>query len=153
NVGRTFFLAAIGARYGVEAISKWHDPLGNAILTACFLSVWLLAHFISGPLPKLPSSKAPAPIPFPWKSALGLGIWVLFTVVAIEFWYRAHETQNRLHWSFLWPAHKKDFSEITISKPEVDELKFDEGRGAEWTNEDGSRWMTFFFRWAEGPAR
>src|SRR5207249_4310288 len=104
NVGRTFFLAAIGARYGVEAISKWHDPLGNAILTACFLSVWLLAHFISGPLPKLPSSKAPAPIPFPWKSALGLGIWVLFTVVAIEFWYRAHETQNRLHWSFLWPA-------------------------------------------------
>jgi len=153
NIGRTFFLAAIAAKDGVEAISNWHDPLGFTVLAICLLLVWSLAHLISRPFPKLPSSNLPAPIPLPWRLTFGLGVWVMFTVIGTELWYRAHETQGKLHWSFVWPVDKKDFSDVTISKLEKDMLACDEGRAAEWTNGDGSHWMAFFLKWAEGPAR
>src|SRR5271165_1121402 len=153
NIGRTFFLAAIAAKDGVEAISNWHDPLGFTVLAICLLLVWSLARLISGPLPKLPSSNVPAPTPLPWRLTFGLGVWVIFTVIGTEAWYRAHETQGKLKWSFVWPVAKKDFSDVTIPKLEADALACDEERGAEWTNGDGSHWMAFFFKWAEGPAR
>jgi exosortase len=41
--------------------------------------------------------------------------------------------------------------DIPISKAEADLLAFDEGRGAAWVNEDGTRWAAYFFRWAQGP--
>jgi exosortase len=153
NVGRTFLLTAVASKDGIEAIPNWHDPLGVTILGICLLLVWGLAHLISGPLPKLPTSKTPAPLPFPPRLVAGLGAWVLFTLVGVEVWYRVHETKDRRHWSIAWPFYKKDFSDVAIPKSEADALACDEGRGAEWANDDGTRWMAFFFTWAEGPTR
>ena len=153
NIGRTFLLSTVAAKDGVEAVPNWHDPLGIAVLAVCLLSVWVLARLISGSSPKLLSSKAPAPILLSWRLLLGLAAWILFILVGTEVWYRVHETKNKRHWSIAWPVNKKDFSYVTISNHEVAELAYDEGRGAEWTNDDGSRWMAFFFTWAEGSAR
>jgi exosortase len=154
NVGRTFLLTAVAAKDGVETISNWHDPLGFTVLAICLLLIWGLVGLVLGPLPKLlPSKAAPAPIPFPWRWATVLGAWVLFTLVSAEVWYRSHETKDTLQWSVVWPVFKRDFSDVTIGKVEADALAFDEGRGAEWANDDGSRWMAFFFKWAEGPTR
>jgi exosortase len=154
NVGRTFFLTAVAAKDGVEAISNWHDPLGVAILAICLLLVWGLVRLISGPLPKLVPSKGPPLIPFfSWRLASGLGAWVLFTLVGVEVWYQLHETKDKSRWSFIWPVYKKDFFDVTIPKLEADALACDQGRAAKWVNDDGSRWMTFFFTWAEGPTR
>jgi exosortase len=153
NVGRTFVLTAIAAKDGIQAIENWHDPLGVTILVTCLLLVWGLAHLIAGPLPKLPASKTVLSLPFPWRLAVGLSAWVLFTLLSVEVWYRAHETKDTRHWSIVWPVDKRDFSEVPIPKPSVEALACDEGRGAEWTNNDGSRWMMFYFAWAEGPAR
>jgi exosortase len=151
NVGRTFILAALAAKDGLEAISNWHDPLGFAVLAVCLLLVWGLARLISGPLPKLLPSTPAALIYSPQRWALGLGVWVLLTIVGTEIWYRAHEAPEKLHWSFRWPIDKKNYSDVAVSKTEAAALAFDEGRGAAWTNDDGSSWMTFFFKWAEGP--
>jgi exosortase len=153
NVGRTFFLAAIAAKDGIEAISNWHDPLGFTALAICLFLVWILARLDSGPIPKPPSSNVPAPNPLPWRLALGLGAWVMFTIIGVEAWYRAHETQGKLRWAFAWPVEKKDFSDVAFSKLEADELACDEKRGAEWTNGDGSHWMAYFFKWVAGPIR
>jgi hypothetical protein len=84
---------------------------------------------------------------------LCLGGWILFTVLFTEFWYRSHETVGRDRWSFVWPVYKPDFADVPISKSEADTLLFDEGRGAEWTNEDGSHWVAYNFRWSQGPSR
>ena len=46
---------------------------------------------------------------------------------------------------------RQAFADIPISKPEAESLLFDEGRGAEWTNEDGSHWVAYFFRCGQGP--
>jgi exosortase len=152
NAGRTLSLAAVGAKEGIESIANWHDPLGYVILTACFLLIWGTARLISGPLPALGPATAMAPAAFPHRLIFGLGGWLLFTVVSTEIWYRSHETQEPLHWSMAWPAYKPEFADVPISKPEADALLFDEGRGAEWTNGDGSHWVAYFFRWAAGPS-
>jgi exosortase/archaeosortase family protein len=139
NVGRTFILTAVAAKDGIETISNWHDPLGFTVLAICLLLVWGLARLVSGPLPKLlPSKASPAPDPFPWRWATGLGAWVLFTVVGAEVWYRSQETKAKHHWSVVWPVFKRDFSDVTIPKREADALACDERRGAAWANDDGS---------------
>jgi exosortase len=150
NIGRTFALIAVAAKDGADAMANWHDPLGFSVLAVCFLLVWLLVRLLSGPLPKHPASEAAATACVPTLLVLGLGAWILFTVVGTEVWFRSHETKEKLRWSFVWPVYKRDFAEIAISKPEVKAVGCDHGQGASWTDDDGSRWIAFFFNWAEG---
>ena len=153
NVGRTLLLTVIAAKEGLESIPNWHDPIGYCMLTACFLLIWGLARAIAGPLPMLPSPEARAPARFPSRLVFALGGWILFTVIGTEIWYRVHETPDAVHWSVAWPVYKQGFADISVSKLEAESLLFDEGHGAEWTNEDGSCWVAYFFRWAKGPSR
>jgi hypothetical protein len=74
----------------------------------------------------------------------------LFTVIGTEIWYRGHELTEKLDWSVAWPVYKQTFEDIPISKFEAELLLFNEGRGAEWTDADGSHWVTYFFRWTKG---
>jgi exosortase/archaeosortase family protein len=152
NVGRTLLLTAVAAQSGLAAMGDWHNPLGYAILTACFLSIWGVARVISGPLPMLAAAARTALTRFPRGLIFGLGGWTLFTVIATEIWYRGHERTPTLHWSVAWPVYKQEFADIPITKPEADSLLFDQGRGAEWADGDGSHWVVYFFRWAQGPS-
>ena len=152
NFGRTLALSMIGAKQGIDAISAWHDLLGYAVLTVCFLLVWGIARVICGPLAIRATAAPSTPVVYPYRMIVGLGAWVLFTIVGTEVWYRANETTETLHWSFKWPVDKQTFAEIPITSFEAKSLLFDEGRGAEWTNEDSSHWVAYFFRWARGPS-
>jgi exosortase len=151
NAVRAASLATVGAKMGIEAIANWHDPLGYAILAASFLLIWGVARLISGPLPVPTPVVQSVPNGVRHHLILGLGAWILFTVVGTEIWYRGHETTKTLHWAVVWPLNKQGFADIPISKAEADLLAFDEGRGAAWVNEDGTRWAAYFFRWAQGP--
>jgi exosortase len=153
NAVRTFLLTAVASKQGFEAIAIWHDPLGYAIVTACFLCIWGIARVISGPLPALAPRASTAPVGYPHRLILCLGGWILFTVLFTEIWYRRHGTTGAARWSVVWPVYKQDFADIPISKSEADTLLFDQGRGAEWTNGDGSHWVAYFFTWAQGPSR
>jgi len=152
NVGRTFLLCWVAAKNGIEAVSNWHDPAGFTILSICFFVLWGLAHFLTkspahkGTYPN--SSRQFAPMPIPRRLLIGLGTWLLLIVLGTEAWYRAHETQEKLHWSFEWPVAKEHFSDVVISQYATGELKFDEGRAASWMDSDGSYWTAFFFKWA-----
>ena len=70
----------------------WHDPLGYIVLAICLLLIWGFARLVSGPIPNVRPSKESMPVPFPWRLACGLGVWILFTVLGTEVWYRMHET-------------------------------------------------------------
>ena len=152
NMARTVSLTAIASQQGIQYVDHWHDPLGYVFLTVCFLLVAGLARAISGPLPKSEQAATAAPTACPRGLLLGLGAWIMLTVVGTETWYRTHETTDTVHWSFIWPVSKPDFTEIPITKVESDFLLFNEGRGAQWTNEDGSHWVAYFFKWDRGPS-
>ena len=151
--GRTFLLCWVAAKNGIEAVSNWHDPAGFTILSICFFVLWGLAHFLTkspahkGPHPNSSpnSSQQLAPMPFPRRLLIGLGTWLLLIVLGTEVWYRAHETRDKLHWSFEWPVAKEHFSDVAISQYAIGELKFDEGRAASWMDSDGSYWTAAFF--------
>lgn len=157
NVGRTFFLCWVAAKDGVESVASWHDPAGFTILSICFFVLWGFAHFLTksparkGTYPN--SSQLSAPMPFPRILLVGLGTWLLLIVLGTEVWYRAHETREKLHWSFEWPVSKEHFSDVVISQYATGELKFDEGRAASWMDSDGSSWTALFLKWGAGPTR
>ncbi len=148
NVGRTFLLCWVAAEKGVQSVSIWHDRAGFAILSICFFLLWGVAHFLSKAPRTLQPSGLSAPMSVPRGLVIGLGAWLLFTVLGTEVWYRAHETAATRQWSFEWPVTKNHFSDVAIP-----ESLGDEGRGASWIDGDGSSWTAFFFKWSPGPAR
>ncbi|MBV8900544.1 MAG: exosortase/archaeosortase family protein [Verrucomicrobia bacterium] len=154
NIGRTFLLSWVAAACGTDAISKWHDPAGFAILAICFVIVWGFAHLLSGtPSSSLQWFPRSRPNPLPGKLIAGLAAWLLFMLLATEIWYRAHEGADTGRWSVEWPASMAHFEEIAIPAQEAEALGFDEGSAASWTNGDATRWTGFFFRWTAGPVR
>jgi exosortase len=151
NAVRTIWLTMVGAKYGIEAIAPWHDAIGYAVMTASFLAVVGVARIIAGPLPKLPPAVSSGEMQYPYRPLIGLGVWILFVFVGTEFWYRLHTPSQTEKWSISWPVHKLEFVDIPTTKSEADALLFNQGRGATWTNADGSRWVAYFFRWIQGP--
>ncbi len=152
NSVRTISLAMVAAKQGIESVATWHDPIGYTLMTACFLSVLGAAHVIAGPLPPLPPAVKTRPVHYPYRLLVGLGVWILFVFVGTETWYRAHTPAQMTRWSVSWPVHNAEFADIPMTKSEAEALLFDQGRGATWTNEDGSRWAAYFFRWIQGPS-
>jgi exosortase len=153
NAVRTLALTIVAANEGTASIANWHDPLGYALLTTCFLLIWGVGQVISGPFPAFAPATARVSGATPYRLVFGLGGWILCTIVVSEIWYRAHEKTKTPQWSVEWPVYKQGFAELAISKLEANSLLFDKGRGAEWTNVDGSHWVAYFFRWANGPSR
>jgi exosortase len=152
NSFRTICLAMVAAKQGTESVGTWHDPIGYALMTACFLAVLAAARIIAGPLAVLPPATKIGPARYPSRLLIGLGAWILFVFVGTEVWYWAHRPTETVKWGVAWPVRKAGFTEIPITKAEKDALLFDQGRGATWTNGDGSRWAAYFFRWAQGPS-
>jgi exosortase len=151
NSVRTICLAVVAAKQGSESVTNWHDPIGYALMTTCFLGVLGAARVIAGRLPAQAPAVRTVPLHYPYRALVGLGAWILFIFTGTEIWYRAHAPAPTTKWSVSWPVHKAEFVDIPITKSEADALSFDQGRGATWTNTDGSRWVAYFFRWGQGP--
>jgi exosortase len=152
NSVRTICLAIVAAKQGSESIATWHDPIGYTLMTACFLGVLAATRVITGPLPTLPPAVRSSPVHYPYRLLVGLGGWILFVFVGTEIWYRSHTPTEVTKWSVSWPVNKAEFASIPITKLEADALLFSQGRGATWTDGDGSRWVAYFFRWTQGPS-
>jgi hypothetical protein len=154
NVGRAFLISVVAAQKGLEAISHWHDPAGYTILTLCLIGVSVLANLFgpnAGPTP-LPSSELRTH-PLPRGLFTAVAVWLLFSMVATEAWYRMHEGAEKLRWSVRWPETRQSFTDLPIPEATRDLLLYDEGRTASWQQPDGTFWSMFFFRWNSGSSR
>jgi exosortase len=152
NALRTTGLAMVAAKQGVESVGVWHDPVGYTMMAACFLLVIGAARVIAGPLPALPVAQRSRLSVYPYRLLLGFGGWLLFVGVSTEIWYRIHVPAGSPRWAFVWPVHKAEFADIPIAKLEAADLLFSDGRAGEWSNGDGSHWVAYFFKWADGPS-
>jgi exosortase len=154
NLVRALLLSSVAMAKGVSAISGWHDPAGFSILAASFsvlcLLVWLLRRRRCETQPAFTTAA-------PWQrvprlALAGLAGWLVFSEVATEAWYRAHETGGPKPpaWTVRWPVDRPEFREHPISQTVSQALSYNEGRQATWTEADGSEWQMYAFRWYAG---
>jgi hypothetical protein len=85
----------------------------------------------------------------PGRYLLALGSWAVLCVGITEAWYWAHDikAQDVIHWSVALPVDKSGFEKIELPHRSLKLLAFDEGATGKWSENDGSKWTLYFFRW------
>ena len=159
NILRTTTLVFVCTRQGLEAMDKWHDPTGVAILLICFASLWGISRVFFRKSDATTPSHLPAetrlvPNPMPKFLFISLAVSLLVAEVVVETWYRVHERDRPVERDSLWSLHfpeARQFHEFEISKTLSDRLKYNEGHAIGWNGVDGHKWQMLYFRWE--PAR
>ena len=168
NMVRTSILVTVAARQGGSAIDQWHDPTGVSLLVLCFILLWLTATLF-GRRQKLPVAVVEETGPPVNRSLLGILrgffrnrqtsmacafalVLSLGSVTGTEAWFLAHErkTHQELELQVQLPTNKLHFREIEITKEVRSQLQYDRGVSAGWSNQDGTHWQLFYFRWDPG---
>jgi exosortase len=161
NFGRALFLIWIAATESISAVDRWHDIAGYVIVGVVFLgSLALAAALAKGQRLKAKVENGGKKRPQFLLSTLAFSLslaWVIAVDACVEGWYRMHERGliARERWTARWPETAKDFHDIHMDEKTRRILRFDEGRGATWRLESGSRRtedaaLLYFFRWRPG---
>jgi exosortase len=157
NVARTFFLVLLSTSRGTDALAKWHNTAGLAVLAGSVAGLLLLAQLLrtkraaeaNAAEPDVAGRRAR---PLPVRALVALIAWLLLVEAATEVWYRSHESAALKNpaWSIDWPQSGARFKKIEISDTARAILKYNKGEAAAWANPDGSSWMAFFLRLLPG---
>jgi exosortase len=164
NVGRTGLLTWVAARDGVDAIGKWHDPAGIAILVGCFTGLWAVGVWMkkgstvaSPDIPPFPPRSISAfslqPSAFSLTSvSLALGAWFLLVEGGTEAWFRSHETgqQQTIQWSGRPPPANPSVRQLPVAEATRDALRYTTGGKWAWSEADETLWQMIYLYWSPG---
>ena len=151
NIVRTIFLCLAAARGGLTAISRWHDPAGYTILTACLVAVWLVALILlRGHREPPPAHANSAPHALPRWFGATLAAWLLLIFCTTEWWYGRATVTARAAWTLVPPT---DARALPIEPRTTEMLRYDRAVSATWSEPDRTQWSLFFFEWEPGPSR
>lgn len=157
NASRAFFLVWVSAKSGTDAVAKWHDNVGMAVLLGSLVGVGILCAILnpkSGDIgeasvdPGLLRPGAPPRRPV----LIALAAWLVVVEVGTEMWYRsaeAHAPKAKL-WTVRWPTEQKDFRNVEFSDVTRNILRYTDARSAVWTDPGGLRWAMVLLTWAPG---
>ena len=158
NASRAFFLVWVSARSGTDAVAKWHDNIGMAVLLGSLAGVGILCAILN---PKKRSDAAEAsldpgllrPGAPPRKPILiALAAWLVVVEIGTEVWYRlaeAHAPKVNA-WTVHWPTDQKGFRDVEFSDVTRNILRYSDARSAVWTDAGGLRWAMVLLHWAPG---
>ncbi len=154
NLGRTFFLVYVGSERGFDAIGKWHDPAGFTILIICLFGLWLISIWMQRGV-REETAAAPSRATGHKISRfllVGLVGGALAAEATTQIWYGMHEAgESRLPaWSVRWPEAETGYADVPIAEQAQELLRYNEGGGATWVSDNGTRWSMFFFKWLPG---
>ena len=157
NLARTFLLVLLGAQQGSDTIKKWHDPAGLSILFVCLFILWGLSILLrkKAPIQAAINSHFAASSRIP----RGLLVWLLLATISAEvgtqIWYGMHESpSSRMPaWAIHWPSQAQDFKNVPVAEQAQELLRYNEGGGGAWRNDDGHQFGMYFFRWLPGHCR
>jgi exosortase/archaeosortase family protein len=176
NVGRTSLLTGIASAKGVGAIASWHDPVGIAILVACFFSLWLIARglrgkpemlkpeMLKGGMPvegvdgtseteTLKAESVRSPASFSVSACRRLGIclaaWLLLVEGATQLWYRWHERSaaGAGNWSVNLDVADPAVTRVELPPGIRSQFLADQSLHGCWQDPSGHSWQLYYFRW------
>jgi exosortase/archaeosortase family protein len=177
NVGRTGLLTWVAARDGVDAIARWHDPAGIAILVGCFTGLWAVGVWLKRgpaevgcatpcapsvfPSPPRPISsfilppthrRTDAPTHRLTPLSLALGAWFLLVEGGTEAWFRSHETgqQQTIQWSGRPPPANPTVRQLPVAEATRDALRYTKGGKWAWSDADETLWQMIYLYWSPG---
>jgi len=162
NFGRTYALTWIGGFEGMDALDRWHDPLGYIVLGLCVGGLWLLALLFArlfGTAKADQRDTAGPPVPtMPLLGRMPLAVfifmagWLVAAEAGTEAWYRSQETRMREapDWRMDWPSQAADYREHEFSERTRTILKYDSGASRSWTGDDLNEWSAYYLRWYPG---
>ena len=90
------------------------------------------------------------------KAALaGLVVWIVLIEMGIHFWFRPAEKQavTATAWSLKLPVQAAEYRELPLSETLRAQLGYDEGRKAEWRDNNGCVWQLYYIRWLPAESR
>jgi len=155
NVARTVVLVLVASRWGVNALSAWHEPTDLAVLVTAFALLGLMASWMRGKtLPELRESSqgrlsASGRWSLPWPLAAAICIWVTATFIFTHYWYGTGEAGS-LRLEIRWPENENAFRYLPMRDEAQHILLCTEGRMASWVDSYGGEWTLFALRWAPG---
>lgn len=152
NGVRAFFLAYVAAKEGINASVGFHDPAGFTILYVSFGVLWSISWLFRGrvDLSHRADSSAPARV-LPASVLAGIAISVVAAEIGMQSWFLSHEKNlvKTPRWTIDWPERPNQ-REIPIPAGTRSTLGYDQGRGMDWVEPDGSKWAMFYLRWEAG---
>lgn len=158
NVLRAFVLVWVVANSGAESLSRWHDPLGYAVLVASLGGVWALGHALRGQAiisPSLPQTDAAwffTPAMGSIRAGVLIFVWLLFVEIATEGWYYGHEVGavRATPWTVSLPRQGNQYKAVTLSEQESRLLRVNQVEAGSWLEPDGTELVVYFLRWSPG---
>jgi exosortase len=152
NILRTVTLSWIAFHQGMSAIDRYHDAAGlGVLLLSLGGALWVASRLAPtrGAGPQRGVGRIALRVP------VGICVavvgWFVFEEMAVEAWYRAHETQwQGWSWAVQWPMERADFHAIEIPPRSLRLLMCDESHAAGWKEADGAAWSVYWLRWNPG---
>ena len=83
---------------------------------------------------------------------IALAVWLLFTNVGVEAWYRVHEANRpeSVKWTVQLPRDNPTFRAVALPSKTMRMLRYDEAKNGLWQEPGGTRWQAIFLRWDPG---
>jgi len=150
----------VSAKSGTEAVAKWHDNVGMAVLFGSLVGVGILCALLNPKREETEEAsldpgllRAGAP---PGKGILiALAAWFVVIEIATEAWYRVAEARfpKSAAWTVRWPSAQKGFREVEFGDVTRNILKYTDARSAVWSDEQNRRWAMVLLRWHRAAHR
>ncbi len=156
NIGRTFALSWVSARFGAAGMQQWHDRIGLAEVGAYMAGLLALALWLrpkatarsAEPEPSKVSMGSAWPVPtFVCLAVLG---WLIFVEGGTRAWFSLREAKMAptVPWSIQLPSEAQ--VSTNLSKTVDAAYRADESTSAQWVDADGSMWSIFYMHWNHG---
>jgi len=157
NASRAIFLVWVSARSGTDAVAKWHDNVGMAVLLGSLIGVGILCAILNPKHSETDDASLDCRVfrpcaPPPKCILIALAVWFIAVEIGTEAWYRMAEAHAPKvnPWTVLWPTGQTSFHDVEFSDVTRNILKYTDARSAVWTDTDGLRWAMILLRWAPG---
>jgi exosortase/archaeosortase family protein len=156
NFLRATGLSILASHEGTQAVARWHDIAGFAILGLTLGGLWLLADFWNRrrsrhrsptPTTEQPPPEIPSPLRASCLAVFGLAI---LSLLGTETWYRLHEKNIPPPSEWTIREGTPGTKPVAIDDRTRRILFFPEGFSERFRDEAGRNWQFFYFRWPAG---